>query len=281
MHDISLEENHFTAFLNLFTHYMCSRCEGCPPYHTEQDNTDGSGRHSHNGEILNHWQGAAPTGLRILSAYRYYSSIPHPSNIQRGLAKAYNTPNNRGISKQPYAVAAQRLLDAPDLMYLRHGIEQPSLADYKPDATFPPEHSRHHIGEYGLGRGRELQRYAVDMDTPPFVTCTAHRGDRETHQPWADVAGYISIRDFRRLGGTLHKPRDRDHLYAHGSIAAQHWTYIYRDIPSTEDRADRLQALTQLRNSGLPALHEQTLHRLFKLRTLLHNYSQAWSAIKP
>ena len=281
MHDITLEENHFQAFLNLFTHYMCSRCEGCPPYHTEQDNTDGSGRHSHNGEILQYWRGAPPTSQRILTAYSAYSKYSKPSNIQPAIARAYNSPNPRGLSTQPYAIAAQRLLDQPHNAYLRHGIELPEHADYNHGKLFPPSHSRHTIGEQTQGANRQHNRYAVDMDTPPFTTCTVHRGDRETQQPWADVAGYISIINFRKLGGVLINPTDRDHLYAQGNIAAEHWLYIYRDIPDTPDAHTRRAALTQLQNSGLAHMHESTLHKLWRLRTLLHNYSEAWNGLKP
>lgn len=281
MHDISLEENHFTAFLDLFTHYLCSRCEGCPPYHTEQDNTDGSGKHSHNGEILDHWRGAPPTGQRLLTAYGVYSSYSRPSNIQAAIARAYNRPNPRGLPDQPWARAAARLLDNPHDAYLRHGIELPEFATYTATELFPPPDTRHTIGEQAMGPNRSLNRYAVDMDTPPFTACTAHRGDRETQQPWADVAGYISIRDFRTAGGTLHRARDRDHLYAHSEIPTNAWLFVYRDIPDTADRDTRLTALNHLRSSGVAHIHETTVHKLWRLRTLLHNYSQAWSALKP
>jgi hypothetical protein len=254
---------------------MCSRCVIGADHHNPQDTTDGSGRHSHNGEILQYLRGAAPGAERILTAYAEYLRHDPPKDIQAQLAHGYNNPvRAKRLPQTPVAVAARRLMDHRNETWIRHGLEQTAHADYQLGTLFPPPDSRYDIGDQARGPKRSLQRYAVDQDRFPFVDCSEHRLDWDSGAPWAFTAGYVPLSVFEQHSGTLYKPADRDHLYARADILAEQWTYV---IWEYGHRVDRIQQQTrareQLLHSTLPVIHIRSVRKLSQLTNILQCYA--------
>lgn len=250
-------------------------------YHTPQDTTDGSGRHAHNGEILQYLQPAAPTGSRLIHAYHAYAKHTEPKNIQHELASAYNNPLP-ATADHAQLVALQRFVDQHNSAWIRHGIELPERADYSSNTVYPDPSTRHDIGEQVQGKNRSLNRYAVDLERWPFVTCSNHRLDRETHAPWYSIAGYISVQDFAKLLGEIHHSEDRDHLYCSSNIPTHAWTFVIRTPdPRNPQRRALLQNIETIRTANIPYLMQQQLTDLTALVTHLQNHAAVMTMLKP
>lgn len=265
----------FDEFLQVFTWYLCSRCTRGAPHHDPQDTSDGTGRHAHNGEILQYLGDEPVTADRIFAAYNLYNSYAEPRNIQRPLIKRYKNPAANAVPDTATAVAVQRIIEHRHSTWIRHGAELPEVTVYDTDKVFPEPHTRHTVGEQ-VTQNPNLERYAVDLERFPFQTCSKHELDHHSGAPWFYTAGYIAVPRFGTLGGSLHRSRDRDHLYAHSSIAQSQWIWIFRntDIRAVEPAVQREQQ-SRIRAAGLPWIHERTVLALHKLLNHLDNYAEA------
>lgn len=269
-------QSDFEDFLDLFIHYMCSRCRIGAGTETPQDTTDGSGRHAHNGEILAWIKPVEPNSLRILSAYAAYCHAGRTRQLQYIFANAYNRPSLKTLRHTPETVAAQRILDHKSETWIRHGIERPKYMDYtNPQLMYPPKDTRYDIGD-SVRKHTDENRYAIDLDRWPFTTCSEHKLDQQTGAPWAFTAGYLPISVFKKLQGTLHTAADRDHLYASSNIPAIEFTYIIWDFGTRVNQLhEQRAAQEQLLHNGLPTIHIRTTRKLYELTTLLQCYADA------
>lgn len=243
-------------------------------YHTPQDTTDGSGRHAHNGEILQYLKPHMPTGSRLVHAYHAYATHAEPKNIQQALAAAYDNPVP-AVTDQAQLTAMMRFVDHRHQTWIRHGIELPERADYTSHTVYPDPWTRHDIGAQVQGENRSLNRYAVDLERWPFVTCSNHRLDRETHAPWYSIAGYMDVVTFQSLSGVFHHSEDRDHVYCSSNTPTQAWTFVLRKIdPRNPLRRELLNNTETIRTANIPYLLESQLKDLTALVTHLENYAQ-------
>lgn len=257
-------EQQFSEFLQLFSYYLCSRCEMGAPHHRSQPIPHGSGLHAHNGEILHLLNAQPPTAARLFAAFDAYLAVPVPVNIQAQLAQAYNSDiSSRRIRYSVLENSVQYLLANTRRTWLKHGIEQPETAEYDPAESFPPLHTRSHVGSMGTV-ARSQNWFAVDLDSWPFVTCSAHSLDQTA--PWGYISGYLPLSRFR---GQLHQPQDRDHYYANGEISTAQWLFLYRDIPSNEQALHR--NLYLIKTHNLMHLHMHTVQRLHTVINKLEN----------
>jgi hypothetical protein len=269
-------QSDFELFIDLFIHYLCSRCRMGAGEERSQDTSDGTGRHAHNGEILRWLQPHPPDSSRVFSAYSAYTLSDRPRHLQSAIAQAYNRPVPPAVIHTPETVAAQRLLDHWNETWIRHGIEHPKLMDYtNHQLPFPPKHTRYSIGDQVTQYDQE-NRYAVDLDRVPFQNCSQHSLDHNNGVPWAFTAGYIPITVFKQHQGQLHRASDRDHLYASSNIPALLFTHIIWDFGSrVQQREHQRAAREQLLHNGLPVIHIRTVQKLSTLITLLNCYADA------
>lgn len=269
----------FNHFVHLFTHYLCSRCRQ-DQLHPHQPDL-GQGLHGHNGEIYQWLLPAAPNSRRILSAALAVADCPQV-NLQQRIARAYNSPVNTALVQQrisaPWRSAVERLIDYRSSVWIKHGVEMPSDAAYQCGAAYPPVDTRQFIGHM-VTQLEDQGFYAVELDTVPFAVCADH--DARFGSPWAYVAGYIPVQRFHQLRGSLHRPPDRDHLYAAGHIAADEWTFVYRPFGAVvADPAGQRSALNALLASGLPVVPQQTVDLITGLLHLLRNHEQTGNLVK-
>lgn len=255
-------------FLQQFVHYMCSRCEGTPPHHREQNKI--GGRHSHNGEILDLLDPVPPTSDRILAAFREWQKHDPPANIQAQLAQAYNR-GGRVLPATAEERAVKIILDNYTDTWIRHGEEQPGTLSR--NAPFPDPHSRIVVGSM-VNDHREQNWFAVDLDSTPFQAFEEHTVELTSGYPWTYTVGLLPRQTFLRLRGELHHPHDRDHLYARCNIPAKHWVFLYRAFDAyTLDRESQEGQRQVLWNSGVPAIHITEYRLLTQLVRHLTHYS--------
>lgn len=266
----------FDEFLQVFTWYLCSRCTRGAPHHDPQDTSDGTGKHAHNGEILRHLQSVPVTSQRVFSAYTAYTAVYPPTNIQRSIAKYYNNPRHNSIPNDPQATAVHRIIQHRNSTWIRHGVELPERAEFDPTQPFPQPHTRHTVGEQVTGKRADLNRYAVDLETFPFQTCSKHELDHHSGAPWFYTAAYIPIETYTTHNGVFYRSRDRDHLYAHSNIPHSEWLWVFRktDTRAVQPSVQREQQ-AHIKAAGLPWIPEARLHSLNKLLNLLTAYQAA------
>lgn len=280
----------YSRFLQLFVYYMCSRCEVAAPDHERQPD-DGSGRHAHNGEMLQLLQPHPPNLDRISSAYIGYRSVDDGPATLRAIANGYNRPANpqhieRKLTElgEAHTYTALLRIESNPGVWLRHGLEHVQHADYCNGAEFPPHISRYNVGEMTSAAEYANGYFAIDTDTPPFTGCSVHWVDDHCGMPWSYVAGYIPLNTFLKLNGSLYNSTDRDHYYAQTQkpIPAEQWTYIYNDIPKQAiQRKSQQAALDQLLNSTLPRIQHSTLQQYHRLKTLLNIHSTVRYHVRP
>lgn len=269
----------FNHFVHLFTHYLCSRCRH-DQLHPHQPDL-GRGLHGHNGEIYQWLLPVAPNSRRILSAALAVSNRA-PVNLQETISRAYNSPVNTAVLREripaPWRVAVERLIDYRSSVWIKHGIELPCADAYQCGAAYPPSSTRQFVGHMVTELG-DHGYYAVELDTVPFEVCADH--DARFGSPWAYVAGYIPVQRLHQLSGSLHRPPDRDHLYAVGDIAADEWTFVYRPFGAVvEDVTSQRSALNGLLSSGLPVVPQRTVDLISGLLHLLRNHEQTGNLVK-
>lgn len=277
-------QHNFDEFLDLFLHYMCSRCVYLAGDETAQPVPRGSGRHSHNGEILDHLRWAEPTSDRLISAYAVYLAAPQARDLAVSFAQAYNRPAKPSrLPQSPELMAVRRILDHREETWIRHGIEHPHTVDFEllaeHNTLFPPPDSRYEVGDQTTGRKRSLNRYAVDLDRLPFTGCSEHRVDWDTGAPWAYTAAYTPASVYAGYRGVFYTSPDRDHLYADRCIPVHEWIHVLWDIPARTDSRHMQRNQQQIRSSTLPHIHIRTLRRLCQLINTLTAYSSVGSAI--
>ena len=247
---------------------MCSRCVITVPHHHLQDKS--GGRHSHNGEILDLLAPVAPTGARLLSAYREWQRHRPPKNIQQEIAQAYNRPS-QATPETAEERALLRIMDSTDDVWIRHGQEHPGPVS--PSAAFPDPQTRYTVGQAVLS-DPSAGWYAVDLDSTPWGAFTEHSVELTSGLPWTYTVGLLPYSIFRELGGELQHPEDRDHLYARSSIAAGNWVFLYRDFDQyTVEPLTQAVTRAQLLRSGVPAIHYRTYSVLIQLYRRLREYS--------
>lgn len=255
-------------FLEQFVHYMCSRCITNIPHHTIQDKT--GGRHSHNGEILDLLAQVQPTSDRILAAYHQWQTHTIPRNLQTELARAYNTAG-RTVARTSKERAVKLIIDNITDVWIRHGQEQAGA--FAPRLPFPDPESRIPIGSM-ITTHKEDNWFAVDLDSTPFAAFEQHPVELTSGYPWTYTVGLLPMKTFQQYRGTLHHPRDRDHLYARCNIPAKHWVFLYRDFDDyILDAPTQKEMRNTLLNCGVPALHIQEYHRLIQLHRHLREYT--------
>lgn len=259
-------------FLRIFSYYLCPRCTQSAGTEQPQIVPEGSGRHAHNGEILQYLAATPPSSTRILSAYAVYLAAGRRQDLQKNIAQAYNNP-------QPYeshnseTLAVRNLIDYRHSVWLRHGVETFENARINsPGELYPPLHTRHTVGEAVSLQNQHLGRYAVDTDRFPFVQCSLHGKNSNWQQTWDTTAAYLPIELYNH---SLHHPKDRDHYYAVAQVPAKRWTHILWDIPhNLTERNSAKHYRQQLQQLKLPAVHYNTVQRLNTVLTHLDIHAQ-------
>lgn len=246
--------------------------------------TEGLGRHGHNGEIYTWLSAAAPNSRRILSAALAVLGRS-PVNLQETIARAYNSPVSSTVLQsrlaEPWHRAVAQLIDYRSSVWIKHGIELPELISQQPlyqlGVPYPPMITRQFTGQM-VCMDPDMGFYAVELDSMPFANCADH--DAGFGSPWAYVAGYIPVQVFHQLGGSLHRPPDRDHLYALSDIPGDSWVFVHRPFgPVVENSSAQKSALNQLLNSGLCVIPQETVDLTHQLLHLLRNHEQTGNLV--
>lgn len=268
--------NPLYQFSRQLIHYICSRCELNIPGHTPQTVPEGSGQHSHNGEFLRCLDSRPITGAGIIAAYRLWLNTEDRVNRQRSLARALQHPG-RIVPVTPQERAISMIVGYTADSWIRHGAEVPEHTDYTPSTAWPTAHSRARVGTAVL-QHQDHTWYAVDLDRPPFRGFDQHPVEQFSGQPWSYTVGLLPVSRFRRQGGVLYHPPDRDHYYARSAAPADQWLFLYRDFDENTQEPEAQQAARQrLHRSDVPQLHWQEYtefahlwHHLQTLNTVLN-----------
>lgn len=242
----------FGKFAEQMVYYLCSRCVLHVEHHQAQDKH--SGRHSHNGEILEHLSSRPPTAAGIITAYRYWQSQRPPADIQAGIAAALvqrQLPANLTAVESAVNLIIQHQTDT----WIRHGAEFTTEIQYDPESVWPNPDSRHPIGT-AVVENPQHSWFAVDLDSHPFQAFEEHTVENLLGPPWCYTVGLLPYRVFLKRRGQLYHPPDRDHYYAESVAPAREWLFLYRDLDQhAQDPEQQQQAQQRLLRSGLATIH--------------------------
>lgn len=259
-------QTRFTAFLEQFIYYCCSRCVLGVQGHPIQRNK-GDGRHAHNGEILPHLAGVEPTADRIIAAYQRWCAV-NKIHCEEKIARAY-TQGQPSATDDPTMAAVRMIFEYEHSTWLRHGLELPNQHRYGSGEPFPPMNSRHRVG---IG-GHSEYLYAVDTDRWPFRAFDEHPVENCMGPPWVYTTGVLPL---ERFSGSLRQLADRDHYYAYGTELEDRWLYLYRELDEhAQDPLDQNRARDALLASNLPRIHWEEYSRLETLIRHLRNLANA------
>jgi hypothetical protein len=139
--------------------------------------------------------------------------------------------------------------------FIRHGYES-YKKPYDDFGSYPPKSSYWKV---------LTQSYPIEIDTIPFSNpnCSNHGGTKL----WNKIKGYITLEDFKCLGGTTHAQSYRDHIMAKSDINIKNWRFIINNASEN----NHLKMIEYLKNAGVNIIDQDMLSDFFAVFKLLHN----------
>ncbi|NRB16676.1 MAG: hypothetical protein HRU33_03615 [Rhodobacteraceae bacterium] len=259
-------ENKFEKFLDLFTFYLCLECgKSAGDWHPTHADWN---RGHHNGALLQQMSRAKKVDVfkGIMNAYRVFlNHADNPINLEEELGKAFIDTGGSAPQKDVLHRTLEYFYINQGETFIRHGIELLHRRDYRTESDFPPKSSM-----ASMSLSEDGVTFAIDSDIIPFNTCFNH-GNR---WPWYYCGGCITVSDFRRLGGKIVRPGDRDHFYARSNLKVDDWCFVYqRKIERTKAMASSIdglrESIIEIKQSGARHIEKSVLSKFFILVSML------------
>jgi len=259
-------ENEFEKFLDLFTFYLCHECgKSVEDWHPRHANWI---RGHHNGALLQHVSGAKKVDVfeGLMNAYRVFlNHADTPFNLEGELGRALIHAGVSAGQEDNLRRTLEYFYINQSETFIRHGIERLHQRDYRAKSNFPPKSSM-----ISMSLSEDGFTYAIDSDRIPFNTCFTH-GNRD---PWYYCGGYITVSDFRRLGGKIIRSGDRDHFYAQSNLKVNDWCFVYqRQTERTKLLMSSIdcmrESIVEIKQSGARNIEKSVLSKFLVLVSML------------
>ena len=260
-------DNDFEKFLDLFIFYLCRPCaHKVSDWHPIPEEWV---KFHHNGKLLKHLLRGNNTDIfaGIMHAYQVFIGAgDDPVNLEDDMGIAFVDQNQTPDPTTILHKTLEYFSNNKDEVFIKHGIEDLGKCNYVAGEIYPP-----HGSMLPLSLSENGHSYAIETDLMPFNTCFARHG--ELH-PWYYCGGYISYKDFKRMGGLVYQSGDREHFYASSDIQLENWCFVYqrqterkRSLCFSVDQMK--QNILEIKKSGARNIERKVLEKFFRLTSML------------